>query len=137
MVSKGYKIIYMDSVNKNLIVFFLIVCIAGIFLFHWFFMEKTMLASGCFSPGCVYYSFQTTTHESKDVLLVILITVLLAVLLPYLFWPDNKLKRASQRFFLKDKIDVFCYKLIFWLKTLEKRDPRAALITARISDFRQ
>ncbi|MDP2741643.1 MAG: hypothetical protein Q8O66_03100 [bacterium] len=100
-------------------------------------MAEIMPVSECMSTNCAYSSIQVITQEPIGVLLIILIIVLFAALLPFALWPDDKLKRALQRFFVKHRINVFCYKLISWLKILEKRDPQTALITVRIYNFEQ
>jgi len=127
----------MNFSNKNLIVFFLILTITGVFSFHWFFIDDMMPASECASSECAYSSAQILPPETMSALMVALMVILLVVVSSFLIWPDDKLERTSQRFFLKDRIDIFCYKLISWLKILERRDPQSALIAARISDLGQ
>jgi len=127
----------MNFVNKSFIIFFLILSVAGVFAFHWFFIDDMMPASECASSECAYSSAQILPPETMSALMVALMVILLVVVSSFLIWPDDKLERTSQRYFLKDRIDVFCYKLISWLKILEKRDPQTAIITARISDFGQ
>jgi len=127
----------MNFSNKNLIVFFLILTITGVFIFHWFLVGDMMPVSECASVECAYSSAQILPPETMSALMVILIAVLLAVIMPLTIPLDNKLRRISGRMFLKWKFDVFLFKFISWLKILEKRDPQTALIAVWISDFRQ
>jgi len=127
----------MNSLNRNLMIFFLMVCVVGAFGFHWFFIDPTMPASECFSINCAYSATQAMPQEAHNFLILVLVVALFAVALSPLKLHDNEFKKLSGRFVLKKLTDVFSYKLICWLKILEKRDPRTALVAARISDFRQ
>jgi len=129
----------MNLVNKNFIIFFLIVCVVGVFVFHWFFIQNMMPASECFSINCAYSSPQAMTQRENNILIFV-IAVFFAVALMSLKFNGNEfngVRELSGRFALKKFADVFFYKLISWLKTLEKRDPQTASIAARISDFIQ
>lgn len=132
----------MNSLSKSFIIFYLIACIGGIFLFHWFFVGEMMPISECFSIDCVYSSTaQTIPPEIFHNFFIALIAILIAVILPLAIPLNNKFRKMPGRMFLKWKIDGFCRKLISWLKILEKRDPQIAGcplgLAARIYDFRQ
>ena len=127
----------MNFVNKNFIIFFLILTVTGVFSFHWFFINDMMPASECASIECVYSSAQILPPETMGALMVVLIAIFLAVIMPLTIPLANRFKRMQGRMFLEWKIDGFWHKLISWLKILEKRDPQTALIAARISDFNQ
>lgn len=126
------------SISRNFIIFYLIIAILGAFAFHWFFIDKMMPASECFSTNCAYSSTQTIIPpETMNVLLIALLAILIAVILPIVIPVNSRFIKIPGRMFLKWKIEGFCRKLISWLKILEKRDPQTALIAARISDFSQ
>lgn len=128
----------MNLLGKNLIIFYLMACILGAFAFHWFFIDKMMLASECFSTDCAYSSTtQTIPPEALHNFLVALIVILIAAILPLAIPLNNKFRKIPGRMFLEWKIDGFYRKLISWLKILEKRDPWLELISARIFDFKQ
>jgi len=127
----------MDFPSKKFIIFFLIASVVGVSALHWFFVAEMMPANECFSINCVYSSPQAIPQEVRSILLIISMAIILAVIMPSTISSDNKPRRISGRMFLEWKIDGFCHKFISWLKTLEKRDPEAALTAARISDFRQ
>ena len=123
----------MNLAVKNFIILSLILLFAGIFTFHWFFIDKSMPISECLSTNCVYSSPQVIPPESQGVLLISLVLAFLAVVLPLFFGVDNKFENTSQSFSVFEKgISVFDFKLKSWLKILEKRDPQNVLITARI-----
>ncbi len=122
----------MNLLGKNFIIFSLMACILAVFAFHWFFIDDMMPASECFSVDCAYSSPQTIPPQTANALLVALLTIFIVALLPFAIWLENKLKIMPGRMFLEWKISGFFNKLISWLKILEKRDPQAALIAARI-----
>ena len=119
--------------NKNFIIFYLIVALAGIFVFHWFFVNKTMSATECSSINCAYSAPQAMPTESQYILLAVLLIAIFASALLSLFLFNDKFKELLCGFDArKERIDVFDYKLNSWLKILEKRDPLNALTVARI-----
>ncbi|OGZ84637.1 MAG: hypothetical protein A2599_02860 [Candidatus Staskawiczbacteria bacterium RIFOXYD1_FULL_39_28] len=127
----------MNSLSKNFIIIFLIICVVGIFGFHWFLISDMMPIGECFSVDCVYTPAQTIPQGTQNILLIALMAILFGVATPLAILSDKKLTELPRRMFLEWRIGGFCRKLILWLKILEKRDPQTALIAARISNFSQ
>jgi hypothetical protein len=122
----------MDFIKKNLMVFYLIACIAGIFMFHWFFIGEMMPVTECLSVDCMYSPPQAIIQQKTYLLYTAIIALFISFLL-FLNFPKKIFKKISERLpYRKKKIQIFCYKLISWLKILERRDPEAALITAQV-----
>lgn len=117
--------------GKNFIILYLLICILGVFSFHWFFIDR-MMPSECLSTGCAYASDQSVPPQTAGVLLFVLLEISLVVILSFMTWPEDKLKKILGRMFLERKIDKFFNKLILWLKILEKRDPQTQFSGTRI-----
>ncbi len=122
----------MNSLSKSFIIFYLMACILAVFVFHWFFIYNMMPVSECFSTDCVYSLDQAIPPQTANALLIALLSVFIVALLPFAIWLEDKLKKTPGWMFLKWNIDTFFYKLISWLKILEKRDPEVELIAARV-----
>lgn len=129
----------MNLPNKKFIIFYLMACVMGAFVFHWFFVDNMMPVRECLSANndCVYSPAQTIPPQTANMLLVVLLAISLFALLSFTIWLENKLKKMPGRMFLGWETEGFFDKLISWLKILEKRDPQTALTAARIFDFSQ
>ncbi|MBI2054072.1 MAG: hypothetical protein HYT36_01960 [Candidatus Staskawiczbacteria bacterium] len=136
----------MNLIGKNFIAISLISAVVGIFAFHWFFIADTgMPVTECFSIDCIYSSPKAVIQESRDILISMAVllaefSLFFAARASFTNFGDALTKASAilcSSSIFKKRPDTFYYKFNSWLKILQKRDPYAELISARISDFRQ
>lgn len=124
----------MELVAKNFIVISVIASIALVFVFHWFFIARTMPVTECFSVDCIYSTPQAVRPDLKNDLLagLIFLAVLFAASLTLSLNDNYEFKKVLGRRFsvFKGGASVFDYKLNSWLTTLEKKDPNRIIFGA-------